>query len=94
MMMGYDPDSFWEQTPRTLSLAFDAHNEMQIKDHNDRAWLAWHSAGLGRAKRMPPLSRLQIDQQQLKKHHRKMEEQIEGLIKWVRATGGTVIYNG
>ena len=30
------------------------------REHNDRAWLAWNSAALQRAKRMPKLQALMI----------------------------------
>lgn len=30
------------------------------REHNDRAWGAWHIAGLQRSKRMPALRKLQI----------------------------------
>jgi hypothetical protein len=35
-------------------------SEQLRRDHNDRAWLAFHIAGLQRTKKMPPLRRLQI----------------------------------
>jgi malate/lactate dehydrogenase len=93
--MGYDPDSFWEQTPRTLAIASDAYRDTQIEAHNNRAWQAWHVAALGRGKKMVPLSKLQITEQQVRQHYPKqMQDQIDGLINWVRATGGKVIYSG
>lgn len=87
-MLGYDPESFWDQTPRTLSLAFEAGNENRRMAHNDRAWLAWHVAGLQRVKRFPPLSNLQV----ARKPQTHLDEQLEGLKNWVQATGGKVIY--
>lgn len=87
-MLGYDHDSFWDQTPRTLSLTFEAFNEMQVRAHNERAWLAWHTAALSRAKSIGPLSRMLVSKPVLNTQ----EEQIEGLKRWVLATGGKVIY--
>src|SRR5262245_20978433 len=92
-MLGYDPESFWDQTPRTSSLDFDALQEIQINRHNDRAWLAWHVAALHRAKKMPQLNSLMarkptpapVDPKQ------KMQAQIDGLIRWAIQRGDTVI---
>jgi hypothetical protein len=88
-MLGYDHDAFWDQTPRTLSLTFEAGNENLRMAHNDRAWLAWHVAGLTRSKRMPSLSNLQVARKPMQQP---LDEQLEGLKNWVQATGGTVIY--
>lgn len=88
-MCGYDHESFWDQTPRTLSLTAKAYNERMTDEHNERAWLAWHIAGLGRTKRMPPL-RSMLAQNPTNKP--KWEDQLEGLKRWVHATGGKIIY--
>ena len=88
-MCGHDHESFWDQTPRTLLLTFEAHNDSYIKEHNEWAWIAWHIASMQRAKKIPPLSKLQIRKTMVPKT---MEEQIEGLKNWVIASGGTVIY--
>ena len=89
-MLGYTPDSFWDQTPRTLAIAFDADTELQILHHNERAWQAWTTAALGREKRMSPLRKLQVTKDQFRKKN--MDEQIAGLVEYVKATGGKVIY--
>lgn len=86
-MLGYAHEAFWDQTPHTLSLTFEAANKRLIREHNDRAWLAWHTAGIGRSKTMPPLRSLlakEAPQQTL-------EQQLKGLENFVRATGGKVI---
>lgn len=87
-MLGYDHESFWDQTPRTLSLTFEAYNNRQAREHNQRAWLAWHTAVLSRQKKLDPLSKLLVQKQS----RTPMEEQIEGLKRWALATGGRVIY--
>lgn len=91
-MLGYDIDSFWDQTPRTLGLAFDAGNEKLRIEHNERAWLAWHTAALHRVKRPPALSKLQVARPVSGRPQ--WQDQLEGLKRWVEQTGGKVIYNG
>lgn len=88
-MLGYDHESFWDQTPRTLSLTIRAYNERIIDEHNERAWLAWHTAGLSRTKKMPRLESMLAKKPTGRP---KWEEQLEGLKRWVKATGGKIIY--
>lgn len=85
-MLGYDHETFWDQTPHTLSLTFEAANSRLMREHNDRAWAAWHTAGLGRGKTMPPLRSL------MAKEPQSMQQQLKGLENFVRATGGKVIH--
>jgi hypothetical protein len=54
-MLGFDPESFWDQTIRTLSIVMHASLRATRREHNQRAWLAWHFAALQRAKKMPTL---------------------------------------
>jgi len=49
---------FWRMTPRETSLAFDVAKWRYERERRHRAWLAWHIAALGRAKRLPSLRRL------------------------------------
>jgi hypothetical protein len=49
---------FWALTPRETYAAIDAWKWGQDLAHRRDAWLAWHTAALSRAKRMPTLSRL------------------------------------
>jgi hypothetical protein len=86
--LGYDHDSFWDQTPHTLSLTFEAHNELLTDRHNERAWSAWHTAALQRSKTLPQLRSLQARDNK----PQTVEDQIEGLKNWVRAAGGKIIY--
>jgi hypothetical protein len=87
-MLGYDHDLFWDQTPRTLSLTFEAHRRKEIREHNSRVRLAWNVAVLSRQRRIEPLRRLLVPDKQPT-----LAEKIEGLTRWVLATGGKVIYN-
>lgn len=87
-MLGYDHESFWDQTLHTLSLTFEAANDRLRREHNDRAWTAWHTAGLGRTKTMPPLRSLFAKDAV----PQTLQQQLKGLENFVRATGGRVIY--
>lgn len=58
MTLGFDPDSFWDQTIRTITAAMRGKNEAQRIEHNRQAWIAWHIAAFHRAKKMPSLKSL------------------------------------
>ncbi|WP_152033398.1 hypothetical protein [Bradyrhizobium sp. DOA9] len=51
LALGYTHESFWDQTPRTLALTFEAARIRQRREHNERMVLAWHTAFLPRQKR-------------------------------------------
>jgi len=44
--------------PREVSAAIEAFAWRVEREHRRDAWLAWHTAALSRAKRLPPLQRL------------------------------------
>lgn len=56
--MGLDPDAFWTKTPRYVSLIFEGKAAQFRREHNERAWLAWHTAGLPRMKKFPDLKKM------------------------------------
>jgi predicted alpha-1,6-mannanase (GH76 family) len=88
-MLGYDHDAFWDQTPRTLSLTFEAYNNQLKDEHNERAWLAWHIAALQRSKKFPHLRSLLVKESETQPS---WQQQLEGLKQWVQATGGKIVY--
>lgn len=49
---------FWEMTPCETTQEIKAANWRLEQGQRARAWLAWHTAALSRAKKMPPLARL------------------------------------
>jgi hypothetical protein len=51
-------ETFFRSTPRLLSLLVEGKRRAADADHHNRAWLAWTTAALGRAKKMPPLKDL------------------------------------
>jgi hypothetical protein len=55
---GFDPETFWDITPRELKLLSEATARRFEREHNARAWLAWHIAALQRMKKLPDLKRM------------------------------------
>lgn len=45
-------------TPWQLVIVMGAEAERLISEHEGRAWAAWHTAALGRCKKMPSLKEL------------------------------------
>src|SRR3546814_11841006 len=54
---GFDPDSFWRQTPRTLKAIMAGYSARVKWDHRERMSAAWHGAAFERSKKMPKLDR-------------------------------------
>lgn len=59
MAAGFAPETFWKITPRELKAHLDGASKRLAREHDARAWLAWHTAALPRAKKFPKLSDLQ-----------------------------------
>lgn len=57
--LGLSEDDFWRKTPRQIQLHFDGRALALKREHNERAWLAYHVAVLSRIKQIPPLHTLQ-----------------------------------
>jgi hypothetical protein len=49
---GFEPDSFWLQTPRLIMAALEGRMRA---DTDKLAWHAWHVAALSRSKKLPRL---------------------------------------
>ena len=56
--MGISVSEFWAMTPWELRLALEAGARRLERERQRDAWLAWHIAAMGRAKRLPSLRRL------------------------------------
>jgi hypothetical protein len=86
-MVGFDPESFWDQTIRTMTIAMNGKLRAARREHNQRAWLAWHVAALHRAKKLPTLkSMLARD----KPRAQSWQEQSNILASWSLAHNGKV----
>jgi hypothetical protein len=60
--------------------------EMRLRrEHNSRAWLAWHVAALQRQNKLPAMRNLLVAEPD-----RKMKQQLAGLRSWVASRGGKI----
>ena len=83
--MGCERSEFWSLTPREIGQAFEARTRKLTTEHNERAWLAWHIAGLSRAKRLPNLQKMMIKSKQPRRIQ-PWQEQMQIMDMWVHAT--------
>jgi hypothetical protein len=88
--MGLDPERFWRSTPRQIEASFKASERRLAREHNERAWLAWHGAALGRSKKMPPLRDLLARTRGAER--KGWQQQLAALQAWVVASGGTIVH--
>lgn len=49
---------FWRLTLREIGVILDAAANRLKREHNERAWLAWHIEALARQKKLPKLKTL------------------------------------
>lgn len=89
MGLGLDPDVFWRKTPREVSLIVEGRSRFLEREHNDRAWLAWHIAALSRIKRMPKLDRMML--RPTKEKPQTWEQQLQIVMQLNAAFGGKVV---
>ena len=61
----------------------DGSAQRLTREHNDRAWAAWHTAGLGRIKRFPKLKELTLGDKEPRRQT--IEEQIHIARQWTAA---------
>lgn len=78
MEAGQPYDLFWQLTMREIALVFDGTSRRLTREFNDRAWLAYHTAVLGRIKKMPKLSALLHD---VKPRQRQTPEQMQAIVR-------------
>jgi hypothetical protein len=65
-----------------------ADGRIAIRLHNERAWLAWHTAALPMTKKFPALKKLQRNPDDERPH---WQRQLDELKAWVVATGGKIV---
>ena len=81
MSVGQPYELFWELTLAEVSLVLDGETERLRREHNDRAWHAWHVAALGRAKKLPRLDTL-LAKPQTTPRRQTWEEQMAVMQAW------------
>lgn len=54
------------------------------REHNDRAWLAWHIASLSRSKKIPKLETL-FSREKIKRRRQSPEELMAIAMQWTDA---------
>jgi hypothetical protein len=55
---GVSVAEFWALTPRETFMVLAAAGRRFEREHRRDAWIAWHTAALGRVKKLPSLQRL------------------------------------
>jgi hypothetical protein len=70
-------------------LRFDGASSRREREHNERAWLAWHTAALARPSkgRFPSLRSLQVKP---RRKPQTWQEQLEVARLWTVAMGGKI----
>jgi hypothetical protein len=76
---GFTPEEFWESTPREAEARIRGAVMRLEREHDGRAWLAWHTAYLPSAKRRPKLKDLMTKR---KPRRQTVEEQIAIAKQW------------
>jgi len=74
-----------------MCLMFDAVRERREREHNERAWLAWHIAALQRQKKLKPLKDLLIKPRSRK---RQTPAEQKAILRAIAATFGGLKRNG
>lgn len=52
---GFDPDTFWAQTPGTFQIVMEGVRKRLQRERDDRIALAWETAAFTRTERLKPL---------------------------------------
>lgn len=60
MEAGQPYELFWRLTLREIGVILDAESNRLKREHNERAWLAWHIEALARQKKLPKLDTLML----------------------------------
>lgn len=88
MSLGFDLDAIWSKTPAQVALIFSGKSAQLTREHNERAWLAWHTAGLPRYKTFPALRKLLI-----RDRTPQSADKMQAIAKqWIVQVGGKVEY--
>lgn len=64
MATGFEAARFWKITPKEVEREMHGAGLRREREHNERAWLAWHIVALDRTKKLPKLETLLISGKQ------------------------------
>lgn len=87
---GFDPSGFWALTPRELGWHFEGAVERGVREHNGRAWQAYHTAVLPMMKRLPKLREIEARSPRRRARPQSREE----LVAVIKATFGALAARG
>lgn len=94
MERGFNPDTFWSLTPRECFLRIAAAERRLDQEHNQAAWVAWHTAFLTAYAPVKSTEFIKLDSllrgQKPEKAQQTADEQISIAMAWTVRTGGTV----
>ena len=90
MSAGQDFRAFWHTPLREISLVLKGHSARLRREHNDRAWVAWHTARLTayppeKPSAFVPLSKLQITDKPKAAQAPNWERSFEAFAGWVKS---------
>jgi len=80
--MGLNSERFWNLCPVEVLREIEAAVKKQIRQRNELAWLAWHTAKLHRVNKMPKLKTLMIEIADKKKKKISWQEQFNKVMAW------------
>jgi Uri superfamily endonuclease len=84
--IGFNPADFWDLTDYILTLHFKGASQRFEREHNERAWLAWHIAYLPRTKKPVKLNDMLSGKRE--KRQQTVEEQVSIAMRWTAALAG------
>lgn len=89
-VVGGNGQDFWTVTPRQIQNVFDGHSKRLTREHNGRAWQAWHSAYLGayppaKPKDFQPLAKLQISDKPKKHEPQDWQRTFDAFSAWAQS---------
>jgi hypothetical protein len=70
---------------REIGVILDGVAQRLKREHNDRAWAAWHTAALHRQKKMPPLNTLTHAASPRRRRRQSWQEQLAMAEAWTAA---------
>jgi hypothetical protein len=89
---GLDDRDFWRRTPKELSWKIEAQQDIFARQHNERAWLAWHIGALVRAqKKYPRLDSMLVNTKPRQLRRVTSDQLYEQIKAWHLARGGKIV---